>query len=86
MVADYPALGAEPVGGPEVAAARLVPALARFGVRVTVVTPFSGQRGEISVELAERIELLALPSTDRWSLLTGLRLVSTTCAPHHRAP
>jgi glycosyltransferase involved in cell wall biosynthesis len=73
MVAAYPAPGAAPVGGPEVAAARLVPAIARLGVDVTVVTHFPGQRGEISLELGERMRLLALTAADRWSLLTGLQ-------------
>ena len=55
------------------AAARLVPALARFGVRVTVVTPFSGQRGEISSNSQNASSFSRYRRPTGWSLLTGLR-------------
>ena len=42
MVADYPAPGAAPVGGPQVAVSRLVPELVRRGLEVIVVAPAPG--------------------------------------------
>jgi glycosyltransferase involved in cell wall biosynthesis len=73
MVADYAGLGTTPVGGPQVAAGRLVPALAARGVEVIVVAPAPGAQAEQRVQLTERVTRVSVPSATRWSLLTGMR-------------
>src|SRR5438045_511379 len=74
MLAQYPAPGAAAVGGVQVAAARLVPALARRGIQVTVVAPAAEQRNVLrGVELDDGLELVQVPAGEKWSLLTGLR-------------
>jgi glycosyltransferase involved in cell wall biosynthesis len=73
MVAAYPAPGAAPVGGPQIATTRLVSALGRCGVEITVVAPAAERHEERAVELGERLRLIEIPSNGRWSLLKGLR-------------
>ena len=73
MVADYPAPGDVPVGGPQVATARLVTELARRGVAVTVVRPGDGHSRTTSAELEDGATLLTVPVDERWSLLKRLR-------------
>jgi glycosyltransferase involved in cell wall biosynthesis len=73
MVAAYPAPGAAPVGGPQIATTRLVSALSRCGVEITIVAPAAERREERAVELGERLRLVEIPSDGRWSLLKGLR-------------
>jgi glycosyltransferase involved in cell wall biosynthesis len=72
MVAAYPAPGAAPVGGPQIATTRLVSALGPCGVEITVVAP-AERREERAFELGERLRLIEIPSDGRWSLLKGLR-------------
>src|SRR5437879_4232157 len=73
MVAAYPAPGAAPVGGPEIATTRLVSALGRCGLEITVVAPTAERRVGTAVEIGERLRLIEIPADGRWSLLKGLR-------------
>jgi glycosyltransferase involved in cell wall biosynthesis len=73
MVADYPGPGAEPVGGPQIAVSRLVPELARSGVEVVVVAPAPGSVATDRSTVADRIEMIRVPTATRWSLLRGLQ-------------
>jgi glycosyltransferase involved in cell wall biosynthesis len=73
MVADYPAPGAAPVGGPQVAVSRLVPELVRMGLEVIVVAPAPGSIDTERTKLAEGIEMIRMPTTTRWSLLRRLK-------------
>jgi glycosyltransferase involved in cell wall biosynthesis len=73
MVADYPAPGAAPVGGPQIAVSRLVPELARSGVEVVVVAPAPGSATTDRSTLADRVEMIRVPTTTRWSLLKRLQ-------------
>ena len=73
MVAAYPAPGAAPVGGPQIATTRLVSALSRCGVEITIVAPAAERRDERAVELGERVRLVEIPADGSWSLLKGLR-------------
>lgn len=73
MLADYPPPNATPVRGPQVAAARLVAALARLDVEVIVVRPVPGHDRLDRVELDARTTLFTVPMEKRWSLLRGFR-------------
>src|SRR5438874_2056554 len=73
MVGAYPTPGAAPVGGPQIATTRLVSALGRCGVEITVLAPTAEHREEIAVELGEHLRLIEIPADGRWSLLKGLR-------------
>jgi glycosyltransferase involved in cell wall biosynthesis len=73
MVADYPAPGAAPVGGPQVAVSRLVPELARSGLEVIVVAPAPGSIATHRAKVADRIELIRVPTATRWSLVRQLQ-------------
>jgi glycosyltransferase involved in cell wall biosynthesis len=73
MVGAYPTPGAVPVGGPQVATTRLVSALGRCGVEITVVAPSIERREARTVELGERLRLIEIPADGRWSLVKGLR-------------
>ena len=76
-----------PVGGPQVAAARLVSGacpLRRRRHGGDARSPDSAS--EMSVELGERVELLDDPSDGQVVAADGTSLVSTTRAPRHRAP
>jgi glycosyltransferase involved in cell wall biosynthesis len=73
MVADYPAPGAAPVGGPQIAVSRLVPELARSGVEVVVVAPAAGSATTDRSTLADRVEMIRVPTTTQWSLLKRLQ-------------
>jgi glycosyltransferase involved in cell wall biosynthesis len=73
MVADYPAPGAAPMGGPQVAVSRLVPELVQRGLEVIVVAPAPGSIATERTKLAEGIEMIRMPMTTRWSLLKRLQ-------------
>ncbi len=73
MIADYPAVGESPVGGPQVGVVRLVAALADRGADVVVVAPTLLEPAEEPVQLAERVTFIGVRSGDRLALLRGLR-------------
>src|SRR5439155_9432851 len=73
MVADYSGPDAEPVGGPQIAVSRLVPELARSGVEVVVVAPAPGSVATDRSTVADRVEMIRVPTATRWSLLRGLQ-------------
>ena len=73
MVADYPAPGAAPVGGPQVAVSRLVPELARSGLEVIVVAPALGSIATDRAKVADGIEMIRVPTATRWSLARRLQ-------------
>ena len=73
MIADYPPVGASPVGGPQVGAVRLVAALAAHGTDVVVVSPALTESGGEGVQLDERVTLIGVQAGNRLSLLTGLQ-------------
>jgi glycosyltransferase involved in cell wall biosynthesis len=73
MVADYPARGAVPVGGPQVAVSRLVPELARRGLEVIVIAPAPGPGTTERAKLADGVEMICVPTATRWSLLRRLQ-------------
>jgi glycosyltransferase involved in cell wall biosynthesis len=73
MIADFPAPGVKPVGGPQVAVTRLVSSLVRKGVSVVVVAPVPGGTRETVVSLENGATLVSTPSGTRWTLARGLR-------------
>jgi glycosyltransferase involved in cell wall biosynthesis len=72
MIAEYPAPGEEPVGGPQVAVRRLVSQLIQRGVDVVVVAPSLGST-ETVTQLADGGTLFAIPAGRRWTLARGLQ-------------
>jgi glycosyltransferase involved in cell wall biosynthesis len=73
MVANYPRPGADAVGGTQVAAERLVTALARRRVEVLIVAPAPGDSTERHIDIDNGVTLVSVPADDRFSLLKGLR-------------
>ena len=85
MVAAYPAPGAAPVGGPQVATTRLVSALGRCGVEITVVAPGRTSRRE-SRRARGTSPAPRDPVRRQVVVAEGTSRAATTRAPHHRAP
>jgi glycosyltransferase involved in cell wall biosynthesis len=73
MLAEFPLPGELPVGGPQVAVARLVPELARRGIDVVVVAPDPRRSTETTAELDSGATLVTVPTGDRLLLARGLR-------------
>jgi glycosyltransferase involved in cell wall biosynthesis len=73
MVANYPRPGVDAVGGTQVAAARLVAALARRRIEVLVITQAPGDSTERHTNIDAGVKLLSVPADDRFSLLKGVR-------------
>src|SRR5262249_49961562 len=73
MLSEFPKPGTLPGGGPQVAATRLVPELARRGVDVVVVAPAPWTSAEAEFELEGGGTLVAVPTGSRMQLARGLR-------------
>jgi glycosyltransferase involved in cell wall biosynthesis len=72
MLAEFPLPGALPVGGPQVAVARLVPELAKLDVDLVVVAPDPHGSAETRAEL-DGATFVSVPTGDRFMLARGLR-------------
>ena len=64
MVTYYPNQGTVGVGGLQIAASRLVHAIAARGVQVTVVVPTVGQRREMHVADDDGIAVIRVPTDE----------------------
>jgi glycosyltransferase involved in cell wall biosynthesis len=73
MLADFPAPGEKPVGGPQVAAGRLVQELLKRNVEVVVVALGSRLAGGEAVELDGGGTFVTVPTPERWNLARSLR-------------
>ena len=73
MLSEFPAPGTLPGGGPQIAAARLVPELVRRGIDVAVVAPAAWTSAEAEFELEGGGTLVAVPIGERWQLAHGWR-------------
>jgi glycosyltransferase involved in cell wall biosynthesis len=73
MIADFPAPGEQPVGGPQVATRRLVSKLVERGVDVVVVAPCSSCATEAMTRLEGGAVLVTVPASTRWTLARGLQ-------------
>jgi glycosyltransferase involved in cell wall biosynthesis len=73
MIAEFPAPGEQPVGGPQVAVTRLVPKLVERGVDIVIVAPDALRSVETATELDDGGALIAVPAGRRWTLARGLQ-------------
>jgi glycosyltransferase involved in cell wall biosynthesis len=73
MLAEFPLPGKLPVGGPQVAVARLVPELAQRGVELVVVAPDPHGATEMTAQLESGATFVAVPTGDRLLLPRSLR-------------
>jgi glycosyltransferase involved in cell wall biosynthesis len=73
MIADFPAPGEHPVGGPQMATSRLVSKLVERGVDVVVVAPCSSCATEAVTRLEDGAALVTVPAGRRWTLARGLQ-------------
>jgi glycosyltransferase involved in cell wall biosynthesis len=73
MIAEFPAPGTEPLGGPQVAVGRLVRKLVERGLDLVVVAPDAFGSGETTTRLKEGITLITVPAGGRWTLARGLQ-------------
>ena len=73
MIADYPPVGASPVGGPQVGVVRLVAALADHGTDVVVRFPALLESDDEAVQLGERVTFIGVQNGNRLSLLRGMQ-------------
>jgi glycosyltransferase involved in cell wall biosynthesis len=73
MIGEFPRPGEEPVGGPQVAVARLVPTLVERGVDVVVVAPDATSAGEAEAELDGGGILITVAVARRATLARGFQ-------------
>jgi glycosyltransferase involved in cell wall biosynthesis len=73
MLADFPAPGENPAGGPQVAVGRLVQELLKRDVEVIVIAPSPQRTGRGITEIAGGGTLVTVPTAKRWNLARNLR-------------
>jgi glycosyltransferase involved in cell wall biosynthesis len=73
MLADFPAPGENPVGGPQVAVGRLVQELLNRDVEVVIVAPDPLRAWRGAVDLEGGGTLVSVPTAERWNLARSLR-------------
>jgi glycosyltransferase involved in cell wall biosynthesis len=73
MLADFPAAGEEPRGGPQVAVGRLVQELLKRGLEIVVVAPEPARSGGGAVQLDGGGTLVSVSTGERWNLARSLQ-------------
>jgi glycosyltransferase involved in cell wall biosynthesis len=73
MLAEFPALGSEAVGGPQVAVGRLVRKLVECGLDLVIVAPDMYSSDETVAQLPKGGTLVRVPAGGRWALARGLQ-------------
>lgn len=72
MLADFPAPGENPAGGPQVAVGRLVQELLKRDLDIVIVAPSSQRAGGEGLELEGGGTLVTVPTAERWNLARSL--------------
>jgi glycosyltransferase involved in cell wall biosynthesis len=73
MIAEFPAPGNEPTGGPQVAVGRLARKLVERGVDLTIVAPDALGSSETVTQLDNGSELITVPAGRRGTLARGMQ-------------